>query len=303
MDGLVLNITYGSELEFADVKYGQHLPEGNSWNKQDYSIVNSNGVANCPVGKYYEFGGEINTKPTNSISDQCENFEEILTALNPIAVVNYRCNLHIHVGLRGLKDDLTALKKLLSYIDIWQQTIFKITENVPKPTIQEYSDAASFQGAMKRYRRRFKSHQSVLTPQQVSVMLRSSTTKEFYLAHFVNDKQGKPQKQLHQRCGINLRSLWENDETIEFRHFPGTVDSTEFRSAVTWCSLFMEAALETSVSPNVILENNQWLKFPEFKPYNHNLELGYVQTCHDIPTPIRIQNIERIVRETAPVTS
>lgn len=285
-----MNLTFGAELEFADVRYGQPLPEGSYWNKEDYSIVNSSGIANCPIGKHYPFGGEINTKPTCTTEEQMQVFEGILALLDPKPVVNYRCNLHIHVGMKGLSKNLLLLKFLLRYIERWEGTIYQLIEPIPKPTTEEYPEASAFKGAMKRYRRRFKSHQSKLTTQQVGQMLSASTPQEFYLAHFKTDKAGVPQKQLHQRCGINLRSLWENNETIEFRHFPGTLDPKEFLSCVKWCEAFMVAALETDESPLSLLKQYPY-EFPRFEPYIHRLEQGYEKTSHHVPSKQRIENI------------
>lgn len=290
MAGLV-PLTFGAELEFADVLYGQPLPEGCSWNRQDYSLVNSNGIANCPIGKYYQYGGEINTKPTCTVEEQSQLFREILGILDPKPVINYRCNLHIHVGLKGLSQDLEALKKLLLYIDTWQRRIFEIIEPVPRPQHGQYPKEEAYKGAMKRYRRRHQSHQSVLGPTQVSRMLQSKTTEEFYLSHFVTDKNGVPQKQLHQRCGINLRSLWENNETIEFRHFPGTIKLEQFDSCLRWCEAFTEAALVTDESPEIIVTRLSNLDFPKFYPYDHELEKGWEKTSHHVKPLEREKNI------------
>ena len=42
------------------------------WNDKDNTIVNSNGVANDPLGKLCKYGGEINTKPTSTVEEQVE---------------------------------------------------------------------------------------------------------------------------------------------------------------------------------------------------------------------------------------
>lgn len=292
-----MNLTYGAELEFADVLYGQPLPEGNAWNKQDYSIVNSNGIANCPIGKFYEYGGEINTPPTDNVEDQVANFIGVLAVLKPAAVVNYRTNLHIHVGLKGLSENLNALKALIFYIDEWQENIFELIEPIPEPTRQEYPVDVEYKGAMKRFRRRQQSHQARLSKGQVKKMLEAKTTEEFYLAHFRLSHAGVPQKHLAQRTGINLRSLWENNETIEFRHFPGTTNPEQFRNCVTWCSQFMEAALITHEAPVTLLSRMpSKMGFPKFKPYVHWMEERWNQTSHSVkPDEVRMANIRRIL--------
>lgn len=290
--------TFGAELEFADVRYGQPLPRGCSWNKEDGSIVNSSSVANCPKGKLWPYGGEINTRPTDTMGEQLYVFLQILDVLNPRPVINYRCNLHIHIGIRGLRDDLPALKKLLTYIDTWQETVYKLIEPIPEPTHEEYPEPDAYAGAIKRYRRRFQSHQSKLTPSQVSKMLAAKTTSEFYLAHFYTDYRGTPMKHLHQRCGINLRSLWENDETIEFRHFPGTINAMELESALRWCELFLKGSL-INATPRDIINTIGTPKFPAFKPYQHELEVGYQKTNYHLKIEERRQGIREITQAAA----
>jgi hypothetical protein len=290
-------LTFGAELEFADVLYGQPLPEGSAWNREDGSIVNSNGIANCPRGKLWQYGGEINTLPTNTADEQVQVFKDIIEILDPKPVINYRCNLHIHVGMRGLRNDLAALKKLLIYIHVWQYTIFQMIDPIPEPILSDYPDKSAFRGARKRYRRRGRSHQTMLTTPRMSKMLNAKTTEEFYLAHFKLSKKGKPLKHLHQRCGINLCSLWENDETIEFRHFPGTTDPEEFRTAVTWCEAFLKNAITHQLSPDHLLAiTMDDPKFPTFRQYEHELEKGYQKTYYKKSTKERKKNILALAR-------
>ena len=97
--------TYGCEHEFADWSVDSKLPEGCLWNHDDYTIVNSNGIANDPKGKLWRFGGEINTRPTSSIEEQCDILSQ-LKMLQPTPKINYRSNLHVHVRVPGLKNDL-----------------------------------------------------------------------------------------------------------------------------------------------------------------------------------------------------
>lgn len=286
-----MNFTYGLELEFADVRYGQELPEGCSWNKQDGTIVNSNGVANCPNGKHWSWGGEINTKPTVSIDEQVQVVESILDILNPPPVINYRCNLHVHVGIRGLRDNLVLLKQLVGYIDRNQEDVFRIVDPIPIPCKKDFLSSEEYKGAVKRYRRRLRSHQSVLSSSQIRTMLSAISSEELYLAHFLKSKRtGLPQKQLHQRCGINIRSLWENDETIEFRHFPGSDNIREIASALVWCQQFLEHALGDTGWP-IEIKN---LQFPTFRPYIHDLERIYSLTYYKLPAKIIRENLIKL---------
>ncbi len=129
--------TYGVELEYGNCdRKIKDLPDGAKWNSLDNTCVSSTGIANDPQGKLYEFGGEINTRPTKTADEQVEHIAKVNKFLKdngPAPIVNYRSNLHIHIRVPGLKDDLKALKKLLTYIHTFQEQAFAIVENIPVP--------------------------------------------------------------------------------------------------------------------------------------------------------------------------
>src|ERR1039458_3941925 len=107
--------TYGSEHEWSDHPRDAVLPVGCVHNTKDSTIVNSNGIANDPSNKSYQFGGEINTPPTDYPEGQVTILRKLVKAL-PTAKVNYRSNLHVHVRIPGLRDDLKLLKRVQLYI-------------------------------------------------------------------------------------------------------------------------------------------------------------------------------------------
>lgn len=269
-------MTFGAELEYADVRYGQRLPDGCCWNKMDHTIVNSNGIANDPLGRLWVYGGEINTRPTGTAEEQAELFAEINEMLDPPPVINYRDNLHIHVRVPGLKDDLDACKKLLRYIVKHADSIYALVDPIPKPSTDDYPDSEAYAGAMKRYHRRKVSHQHRLPPGRVAEMLTASSSSQFYKMHGPLCKNGR-RLMLSTRAGINIRQMWQGTETIEFRHFPGTIDKEEFHSCCKWCEMFLHAALVTEQTPEELLAERP-LKFPKFKPYDHDLEMIYRKT-------------------------
>ena len=120
------SFTYGVELEYGDSYRFNELPTGAKWNDKDNTCVSTTGIANDPLGLLYKYGGEINTKPTDTVKEQIEHIAAINAMLQPAPVVNYRSNLHIHVRVPGLKDDLDSCKKLLRYINEFQQQAFDI---------------------------------------------------------------------------------------------------------------------------------------------------------------------------------
>lgn len=276
--------TYGAELELADIDRHRDLPPGCGWDRNDYSMVNSNGIAVDPKGISYGLGGEIQMRPEGSLTGLVEQFAGLMT-LFPEAAVNYRSNLHIHVHVPGLKDNLELLKKFQSAIHDLMPDLLPIIEPIPEPKRKHYATEAAFKGARNRYKRRRKSHWTLLTPQRLEHQLAATTVEEFFEREVPATKAtGKPMWHAQARCCVNLRQMRETD-TIEFRHFPGTTDPFEFATALQWCDKFVEAVLrdETARLPPlaVMMRTQKGMRWPQFMRYHHESELKYLRTCHD----------------------
>jgi hypothetical protein len=170
------SFTYGVELEYGDSYRFNELPTGAKWNDKDNTCVSTTGIANDPLGLLYKYGGEINTKPTDTVKEQIEHIAAINAMLQPAPVVNYRSNLHIHVRVPGLKDDLDSCKKLLRYINEFQQQAFDIVETIPVPS-KSMLEPEVYEWALKRMKRRQKSHQYKLPESRVNAMMNAKTTQ------------------------------------------------------------------------------------------------------------------------------
>ena len=113
------NWSYGVELEYGNCdRKIIELPDGAKWNSLDNTCVSSTGIANDPQGKLYQYGGEINTRPTFSVDEQVEHIAKINKFLRdngPAPIVNYRSNLHIHIRVPGLNTNLKMLKHLYQH--------------------------------------------------------------------------------------------------------------------------------------------------------------------------------------------
>jgi hypothetical protein len=272
------SFTYGVELEYGDSYRFNELPTGAKWNDKDNTCVSTTGIANDPLGLLYKYGGEINTKPTETVKEQIEHIAEINAMLQPAPVVNYRSNLHIHVRVPGLKDDLDSCKKLLRYINEFQQQAFDIVETIPVPS-KSMLEPEVYEWALKRMKRRQKSHQYKLPESRVNAMMNAKTTQEFYEEHAPLTEKGRMWF-FSPRAGINLRQMWEETNTIEFRHFPGTLDMIEMESCICWCREFLDAALNTEKTPTEIFWETSY-KFPKFQPYEFETEQIYQWTNFD----------------------
>lgn len=290
------NWTYGAEHEWADWPLATRLPALYGRDVRDITIVNSNGVANDPTGRLYGFGGEINTPPTDSPEGQVACLSE-LKSLLPGATVNHRSNLHVHVRSPGLRGDLALLKQVQAYIHANMRRVLAVIQPLPRPSAVEHSpDSEELQGALRRWRRRRVSHQTLLTPARLQRQLSASTAEEFFRLEPPWSKDGKPLFVCQPRLCVSLRQLLDTD-TVEFRHFAGTLDEAEMQACVDWCRDFLLAALQNS-SVEKLLARYDGRRFPVFPPYVHWREMRYRATVHDgtVPRKQIAANIAAILR-------
>lgn len=295
--------SYGVELEYGNCWRGVTLTDGAQWNFLDNTCVSSTGIANDPQGKLYAYGGEINTRPTNTIKEQVDHIQLINKTLadgGPAPIVNYRSNLHIHVRVPGLSDDLDALKRLLRYVTAYQQQAFDITETIPVPD-PKFMKPEVYKWAKKRMNRRKTSHQQTLPQKRVEAMLAATTPLEFYHEHAHKDAKGNPAWFQCPRAGINMRQLFETTNTIEFRHFPGTLDAKEMESAITWCHYFVDAALnhEDKTPQDILADYN--FKFGDFQPYEYETEQVYQATNFDKNSRKDVEKLLTKIRESVKI--
>jgi len=268
----VSKFTYGAELEWSDVDRRTPLPEELAvWDNEDQSIVNSDGMPNDPKMKKNVYGGEINTNPTDSIDQQIENIGKLKELLNPVSL--YRANLHVHIGVEGLKEDIVSLQKLLQYVIDNEHYVYNEMLFRPTPTQEEFPDPVDLKLAKEFHRQQNYWAKRPLTPNRVIETQKATTPQEFYEGQFAwNSKTntriwhlGSP------RAGINLRSIFKNG-SIEFRVFPGTVDLDEIKSCFEFAHDFTWAALnDHSITAKYMHETNNW-NFPKWQPFLPELE-------------------------------
>jgi hypothetical protein len=298
--------TFGAEHELADWDITTPLPEGFKRDVRDITIVNSNGIANDPTGRSWKLGGEINTPPTATKSAQAGLLPELLDLL-PAATVNYRSNLHVHVRVPGLKDNLWRLKQIQRYIHEHMRAVLAIIQPMgTRPTAEGLAavygrcpDHEEVKGAERRWRRMRMSHQTLLTSHRLVHQLEAETVEEFFEREVPRSSKGQVMWHAQPRLCVNLRQLRETD-TVEFRHFAGTLDTLLLYTALDFAERFLVAAIEAApIEP--LLEWCRQRPWPTFAPYNHKLETRYRATVHDgtIPREQIERNIARILEEDA----
>lgn len=287
--------TYGCEHEWADWPLGRGVPPGYGRDLRDITIVNSNGIANDPRGRTCKIGGEINTPPTDTPLEQVGCLTELKEWL-PEATVNYRSNLHLHIRVPGLRDDLARLKQVQRYIHEAMPKSFPVIQPTPRPLHEHalylddndlvrddygpeyFPDAEEHRGACRRWRRRRVSHQTLLTPARLERQLAATSIEDFFEAE-VPQSKNRPMWHLQPRLCVNLRQLRETD-TIEFRHFAGTMNEQHLLAGMNWCREFLFHALNDAPIEGMLnAYRPEW--FAHWPRYDHRLERGYRATCHD----------------------
>ena len=261
--------TLGCELELADVDTEIDLGNLGVWDKDDYTIVNSSGIGNDNRKQIVRFGVEINTTPTIGVETQLSIVMDILNLL-PNKSNNYTCNLHIHCGVEGLKDDLETVMRVTEYFVTHQHRIFQLTEKLEIPTKEQYQDDEAYKCAIKRYKRRKESHQQPITEKIFSKMKKATTMQEYFESYVNFDKNMKPQWQFVKRPGCNTLQL-RDIGTIEFRHFSITFDKKLMENCLRWVVEIMDAAINTNKTPDEVFKDLGEPEFPKFLPYDHEL--------------------------------
>lgn len=295
--------TYGAEHEWGDWHYNGPLPDGYGRDVKDFTCMSSNGIANDPRGISYAYGGEINTPPYISSTSLAQGAFELRSFLGqhgPFPTINHRSNLHIHIRVPGLKDDLPTLKRVQEFIHEHMPEALAVIQPLPRPVVRTGQLTEEEHGALRRWRRRRVSHQTLLTSNRLAHQLDADTLEDFFRRE-VPQSKGKPQWHLQPRLCVNLRQLLETD-TVEFRHFAGTLNQHELGSAADWCTRFMECAMFNdgaefqSLLGDVRSGQMGWA-FPKFPDYVHHLENRYRATCHDgtLKRPEIEANIQRIL--------
>lgn len=279
--------SFGAEHELADWDTSKPLCERVMGRSKDHTVVNSNGIAAQPNTEVYKYGGEMNTSPSWDIDGQVRCLEEI-EEYYPNAKVNHRSNLHLHIRVPGLKSSLPTLKKVQRFIHTEFSRYIDDIEPIPKG--QSPSEK-------KRAKRRKVSHHTFLTAQRLNHQLEASSVQDFFEREVLVDKKGKLMWHAQPRVCVNLRQLIQTD-TVEFRHFPGTMGSVQLRTCLEWCFHFMKAALtEAPLSALVEKYTARGGCFPSFPEFDEEREVRYQATAATlVPTQEIKTNIALILK-------
>ena len=262
--------TWGMELEFGDVPRNLNPPYS-KWSSRETDIVNVldpyYGIAADPIGIDPPVGGELNTTPSTTIEKQVKIVGDIIDYFKTHGIqptTSCVSQTHVHVHIPNLTDSLTDIKKLLVFVYKHQDMIlefangFDIFSDMSESAIEFLKEDNG-----KKY-----------TQEAIVRLLQAKTIRQFYANLLIND--GNIQRgTCPKRYFINFATL-EDNETIEFRCFRGTVDLSEIEDILKFCRSFLNAAFnDGKIDFNVCLPSLN---------YNADLFNRWEQTKHMVIT-------------------
>jgi hypothetical protein len=243
---------YGMELEYTDLIRGK-LPEGCTWSKLEYSLFNlSTHKLTIPNDKIALVGGEIQTRPTDTIAEQLELYDEI-NRFYPDANFMWRCAMHIHISKSdGGLPPLEEIKH--AHLLIRDQ---RVMDRVCFLTAGGWK--SEHHNLHKRYDPLFDfkhiAEKSLLAIQQ------ARSIYEYKRA------ATKVVPSLNSRPYINLSSLFQR-KTVEFRTFWMTKDRLQVRNALEFCDTLFNTLFSGTIEDVFELcANYKRSDFPAFPQF------------------------------------
>jgi hypothetical protein len=269
--------TWGYEIEWGDIDRRLEVPEHlGKWEHAETDIVNIHEpfkyIACDPLGLEPYMGGEINTKPTATWQQQVDRIMELhqffVDAGNKpsASCVNHG---HLHVYVPGIKEDVSALKRLISYIKANQADTIK--------TCYDFYDSPEMKSC-KGAKMYLKLDGGREMPEYMcDNIINLATDFEHFIKLHAAGKDGVSMGRPF-RYAINTYCM-KHTGTIEFRCFRSTTKREEIESQFKFAEKFIDAALNYGPSVAEILQQDTY-KFPQFV-WNLNEYAGWEKTKYE----------------------
>jgi hypothetical protein len=247
--------SWGCELEFGDVDRSRPIPEHlGTWNVWETDIVNQRepywGIAADPAGIDPPVGGEINTRPTQSIAEQVRLISELIAWLgNPTSSCVSNTHIHIHVPDLNISEFLRyVVRNQMAFIEAVYD--FKADSRMTQSGLQYLlmDSGRAFE------------------PQKFDMIRRHAPTVGFIPLYILNNSA-------FDRYAINLTSLWYN-KTIEFRCFRASTDVKEIANCLMAVDIFMKSYAQ---GKPIVADELKKMSFPKLN-YNHELFESWERT-------------------------
>lgn len=251
--------TWGMEIEWGDVPRNFHIPDNlGTWEHSERDIINTRepykNICADPLGIDPPVGGEINTKPTRTWEEQVDRYfelEKLFADNGTPPTICTTTHSHIHCFVPGLKEDIEALKRFVSYMKENQHTAIEHAYG-----FFETNQMKGVRGA-KMY---LKYDGGRPMPDYMCDNIVNLATD---FTHFVKlHAAGKDAVSMGRpfRYAINTYSM-KHIGTIEFRFFRASMDREEISSCFRFVSDFIDAALNEGPPVSELIAYGNY-KFP-----------------------------------------
>lgn len=287
-------LSFGCELEWSDVDRRVDIPEElGSWEGpkiagyymgSEIDIVNTKGEwkghGTDPLCLDCKVGGEIHTQPSETIDTQMFRVMRIMDLFSTICVACPNHG-HIHVGIKGIKNDLQALKNLFAYTQLNEADLIRECCGYSKD--EEYEIGCSdVEDWVKSYLLvgDGKSINPDLYAQvaeaesvsEIMKLLEETPCDDWYWVSDVRDETSNSH-----RTAFNLFNLTKGG-TVEFRIFRATTNPVELYSSLYFAKRYVEEALkglEGKSVKDILKEGN--FKFAKLN-FDEELAKGWQET-------------------------
>ena len=275
-----MKFTYGTELEIPDwnclTETSKIEALGAKRNTAEQDICNSSGVSNDPKLRTCIFGGEINTKPTDSIESQVQHIMDIFK--NVSYKLNYSVGMHLHIRIPGLKEDLDQLKRwsrwLMENQDDYRRRVIESIVESDMESNYFFETPEDLKLFRKRYTYRKQNRYRKLKDKTFEEQMQAKTPEEWYQAFFGRNSKGKIIWMTGYRPFINLTQLFNGDvDTVEFRGFNMTDNPEELLECLKICQSVVDCVYNDVAFEKVSFDPN---KLPKCMPFDPKLEKTYL---------------------------
>jgi len=271
------NYTWGMEIEWGDIPRSFTIPEHlGAWEYSERDIINTlppyKNICADPLGIDPPVGGEINTKPTKTWMEQVDRYFELKQMFDDNNTPPTICttnHTHIHCYVPGLKEDIGALKKFITYVKENQKAAIDHAYGYYDiPQMREVKGAKNY---LKWDGGRF------MPDYMCDNIINLATDFDSFIKLHAAGKDGVSMGRPF-RYGINTYSM-KHIGTIEFRFFRGTLNRKHLESCFKFTSDFISAALNDGPSAQELFIENDY----EFPPMIWDLDQfkGWEKTKHD----------------------
>lgn len=274
------DFSFGFELELSNVPKNFPLPAHlGKWEYCEADIINTRGeyanISADPLGINPPVGGEINTIPSKTIEDQVHRIMTIIDLFKKNGHdpdVGITSHSHIHVHVKGLEQDIDALKRLVNYVYINQEFTFM--------NVYRYMGSKIPESGYSKIKNYLKNDGARKMPKWLADnVIHLANNFDDVLTLFARGIDGVT-KIRPVRYGINLYSL-KNCRTIEFRCFRGSTKLEELYDCFFFVQEFMLQALNGGYNVDEIIDNCDTWKFPPMH-FNKAQAEGWINTKHHV---------------------